>query len=191
MKCLKVVGWLDEGEVGCRGYRDSKSAGMPFMSRRDERKEVVWSRRHPGRLGRKTRTCEFPERQGQGRTRLRARTSSQCPLGADRRGRAIVGVWDVVGGNWCSVVGAEPTRIEDSGGVPSRVGREVEEVGHWCDCGSNLAGTGKARRQDMIVAGSGSTGVGEHADEHPVAYDELGVATMAIGVGNAFFRRHR
>ena len=65
-------------------------------------------------------------------------------------------------------------------------GREVEEVGHGCDYGSNLVGTGKARRQDMIVACAGSTGLGEHADEHPVAYGELGVAAVAIGLGDAF-----
>ena len=38
----------------------------------------------------------------------------------------------------------------------------------------------------MIVAGSGSTGFGEHADELPVAYSELGVTAVAIGLGNAF-----
>ena len=38
----------------------------------------------------------------------------------------------------------------------------------------------------MIVARSGSTGLGEHPDEHPVAHGELGVAAVAIGLGNAF-----
>ena len=39
------------------------------------------------------------------------------------------------------MVGAEPARIEDSGGVPGRVWWEVEEVGHWGDDGSNLTVT--------------------------------------------------
>ena len=75
-----------------------------------------------GRQGRKTRTCEFPERQGQGRTRLRARTSSQCPLGADQRGRVHPRVWERRRKR-VQRVGAEPTRIEEFGGVPGVVGQ--------------------------------------------------------------------
>ena len=84
------------------------------------------------------------------------------------------------------VIRAEPTRIEDLGSIRCGVGWKVEEVGDWSDDCSDLAGTGEARGKDVVVTCAGTSGFCIHPNEHPVADGKLRVATMAVGLGDAF-----
>ena len=63
---------------------------------------------------------------------------------------------------------------------------EVKEIGDGSDNCSDLVGTGKARGQDMVVTGMGTSGFRKHPNEDPVADGELRVVTMAVGLGDAF-----
>ena len=85
------------------------------------------------------------------------------------------------------MIRTKSTRIEDFGGISRGVRWKVEEVGDWGDDCSNLEGAGEARGKDVIVACMGTSGFREHPNEDPVADGKLCVATMTVGLGDAFF----